>query len=150
MNSWQAWLLIFIGFNAVVFIKAWKECKTKNAYGATWMLYPLGMFVWGDALIFSVFWIGISLVCLLFSKVYLFLLGISLFWAIRSFGETIYWFNQQFSTIQREDPQKVKFYSFFQNDSVWFIHQIAHQCITVIALLSSIYFASVWITSGFK
>ena len=144
-TKWQALLIIFAIFNLLLFIKAYFECKNKNSYGLTKPLFLLGMYVWGDVLIFSVFWILVSLFCILIDNLYLFLTFVSLFWAVRSFGETIYWFNQQFSGIKREPPEKVEFYSLVKNDSVWFIQQIKNQCITVIALIATLYFAHMWL-----
>ena len=107
------------------------------------------MYVWGDVFIFSIFWILISMFCIVINNFYLFLTFVSLFWVVRSFGETIYWFNQQFSNVKREPAEKVMFYSIVKNDSVWFIQQIMNQCITVVALVASIYFATLWIRSMF-
>ncbi len=143
-------LIIFTIFNLSLFRKSYFECKNTNAYGPTKYLYPLGMFVWGDVFVFSIFWAAISTYCLFFSKFYLFFLTFSLFWVVRSLGETIYWFNQQFSNIKKEPPEKIIFYKFFKDDSVWFINQIAHQCIVIISIIISIYFAYLWINSGFN
>jgi hypothetical protein len=147
MSPWQMLLIGFMIFNLILFTRAYKECKNKNAYGSTKILQLLGMFVWGDVFIFSIFWALVALASLVTSNLYLFLLITSLFWVVRSFGETIYWFNQQFSSITREPPEKVELYSIFQNDSVWFIQQIRNQCITVISIVSSIYFAVLWVQS---
>ncbi len=147
MNAWQILLVIFASFNCVLFIKSVSECKNKNSFGLTKLLFPLGMYVWGDVFIFSVFWTLVSIISILIGNLYLFLLIVSLFWVVRSFGETIYWFNQQFSTVKREPIEKVEFYSIFKNEAVWFVQQIKNQCITVIALVASIYFATLWLRS---
>jgi hypothetical protein len=149
MHRWQIFLFIFAIFNFLLFIKAYKECKKKNVYGLTKFLYPLGMFVWGDVFVFSIFWTLVSLFCVLISDLYLFFLIASLFGVVRSFGETIYWFNQQFSNINREAPERIGLYAFFQNDSVWFVQQIKNQCMTVIYLVLSIYFGVIWVKSIF-
>lgn len=147
MESWQKmFLLVNLLFNLVVFLKAYHECKyKKNAYGETKALWILGIFVWGDALVFAPFWIVSSVVTLLLNDWYLFLLTVSVFWLVRSFGETIYWFNQQFSKINRNPPEKLLFYSVVKNDSVWFIYQITWQCVTVVSIIFSIYFSHLWL-----
>jgi hypothetical protein len=147
MNLWSIFFSFFAFFNGVLFFLAYFECKKKNVYGLTRLLSPLGMYVWGDVLIFSIFWTVVSLISLLLSDVYLFFLIVSLFWVVRSFGETIYWFLQQFSSIQREPPKNVELYPLLQNDSVWFVQQIKNQCITVVALVFSIYFAARWLNT---
>jgi hypothetical protein len=145
MELWQILLSIFAIFNFLLFIKAYKECKNKNAYGLTRFLQPLGMFVWGDVFVFSIFWTLVSMICVAFSDLYLFFLTASLFGVVRSFGETIYWFNQQFSNINREAPERVGLYSLFQSDSVWFVQQIKSQCMTVVFLVLSICFGALWV-----
>lgn len=147
MHLWQIILIFFAIFNFLLFLKAYKECANKNSYKITKPLYILGMYVWGDVLVFSIFWALVSLFTILIGNLYLFLTFTSIFWVVRSFGESIYWFNQQFSKVKREPPEKVMFYSLVKNDSVWFIMQIMNQCITVVALVASIYFAFMWLRS---
>jgi hypothetical protein len=143
----QKIVLIYGLINLLVFLKGFYETKyRKNAYGVTRPLYILGMFVWGDAVIFGLFWAFSSLIALYLKDWYLFLLIVSVFWVVRSLGETIYWFNQQFSKINRNPPEKLPCYSIFQNDSIWFAHQIGWQCVTVAALIFTIYFAHLWLS----
>jgi hypothetical protein len=144
--SQQIILLIFAAFNFAIFFKAFRECKTKkNAFGLTPWLNFLGAFVWGDAVVFSLFWALVSLVTWWLNDWLLFWLIVSVFWAVRSWGETIYWLNQQFSTIERNPPKKHILYPIFHNDSVWFVHQIIWQCVTVISIVVSLYFGRLWL-----
>jgi len=149
MESWQKLIVLFYLFiNIWVFINGYRECKNKkNAFAETPFLYPLGMFVWGDAVVFGLFWLSVSVASLLLNDWLLFLLIISIFWVVRSLGETIYWLNQQFSNVVRNPPAKLRFYSIFQNDSVWFIYQISWQCVTVTSIIFAIYFTKLWINS---
>ncbi|HUV71614.1 MAG TPA: hypothetical protein VMW25_01260, partial [Clostridia bacterium] len=139
MSLWQKGLiLIFCLVNLLVFFKGFYESKFKrNAYGLTRPLVFLGIFVWGDAVVFGLFWFFSSIITLFLSDWYLFLLIISVFWLVRSLGETIYWFNQQFSTIKRNPPEKLPGYSFFHNDSLWFVYQIVWQVVTVVSIIFS-------------
>ncbi|MFH2118290.1 MAG: hypothetical protein ABII10_00940 [Candidatus Paceibacterota bacterium] len=142
----QTFLIIFALFNFLVFLKAFHECKTKkNAFGLTPLLTLIGAFVWADAVVFGLFWTIVSLAAWLMNDWLLFLLVVSLFWVVRSAGETIYWFNQQFSTVDRNPPEKHMFYSIFHNDSVWFVHQIIWQCVTVLSAVASLYFGWAWL-----
>jgi len=147
MQPWQILLFIFAGLNLVLFITSYFQCRNKNAYGLTKYLFFLGMFVWGDVFIFSIFWTFVALLCIMTGNIYLFFTFVSLFWVVRSVGETVYWLNQQFSQVKREPPEKVELYSLVKNDAVWFMQQIKNQCISVIALVSSIYFITLWIQS---
>jgi hypothetical protein len=131
--------------NLALFAKAFHETKNKkNPFGLTHFLTVEGIFVWADAVIFAPFWIIASILGLIFGWT-LFLLIVSLFWLVRSFGETIYWFNQQFSTLERNPPKSLMFHDIFHNDSIWFVYQIFWQCVSVFAIISSLYFARAWI-----
>ena len=146
----QRIVLIYGLINFLVFLKGFYETKyKKSAYGPTPSLSILGMFVWGDAVVFGLFWTISSIVAWFLKDWYLFLLIVSVFWMVRSLGETIYWFNQQFSKINRNPPEKLMGYSIFQNDSIWFAYQIFWQCVTVISIISTIYFAHIWLQRMF-
>jgi len=151
MENWQRLsILVYALVNLGVFVKGYNECKyRKNSYGLTPLLNPLGVIAWGDAVVFGPFWILTSLVSYFLNDWFLFLLTISVFWVVRSVGETIYWFNQQFSTINRNPPKKLPFHSIFHNDSVWFIHQIIWQCITVVSIIFTIFLTKLWLESRF-
>ena len=147
MLNWQKYLLITLSiFSLVGAIKGFLECKNKkNAYGKAELFCLIGAFVWGDVVIFGIFWFLISLVILFLKNWVLFLVILSLFWVVRSLGETIFWFNQQFSNKILCPPEKLCFYKIFRNNSVWFIYQIIWQCVMVISLLSLIYFTTIWL-----
>lgn len=149
MQNWQAnFLIVFAIFNAFVFTKGFHESKNrKNAYGMTYLLFPLSIFVWGDAVVFGFFWAAASVVAIILNDWLLFLLVVSLFYLVRSIGETIYWFNQQFSPIVRCEPENYWTHKIFHNDSVWFVFQTTHQCITVITIITSLYLAKLWLAS---
>ena len=146
MTNWQTEVVIFSGIlSLLIFLKGIHETYVKkNPYGLTRPLLFWGIFVWGDAVIFGIFWTLVSVAVLILKDWILFLLIISVFWVVRSFGEAIYWLNQQFSTINRNPPEKLMFYKLFKNDSVWFIYQIFWQSITVVSLIFTIYFAKIW------
>ena len=148
MESWQKIIIIIWGIiSFALFVKGFKESKDKkNAYGLT-PFFPFGAFVWGDAVVFGFFWTAVFVVVLILNDWTLFLLIISVFWVVRSIGETIYWFNQQFSKINRNPPEKNWMFKYFHNDSVWFIHQIGWQCVTVISIIFSIYLTHIWLKS---
>lgn len=153
MNFWQQTIvLIYALISLVVLLKGFYESKNKkNAYGLTPHLAFLGVFAWGDAVVFGAFWIISSIISWVLKDWYLFLLIISIFWVVRSLGETIYWFNQQFSSkiYEWNRPENLAFHHIFHNDSIWYIYQISWQCITIISTIFSIYFTSLWINRLF-
>jgi len=153
MTSWQRGLILLYSLiSLLTFFKGFYESKyKKNAYGLTPLFQPLGIIAWGDAVIFGPFWVISTLAVLILNDWYLFLLVISMFWVVRSVGETIYWFNQQFSSKVYEwnKPENLPWHSIFHNDSVWYIHQIIWQCATVVAIIASIYISNLWLQSRF-
>lgn len=136
MTGWQVNLLIFYSVLALAFFLGGvlKSLRGK-AYQKFLPLNLIGGFVWGDAVVFGLFWLVAVALILLFGNWRIFLITFLSFWLIRSLGETIYWFNQQFSTTIRTKPQEIWFYRYFKNDAVYFIYQIFWQTLSVIALV---------------
>lgn len=147
MTSLQQGIVLFYALiNFLLFLKGFYECKyKKNAYRLTPPLLYVGIFVWGDAVVFGLFWMIASIFTWLFQDWYLFLLVVSLFWVVRSIGETLYWFHQQFTPKEANGIDLLPFRSVFHNDSIWFILQTIWQCITVVSIICSIYFGKKWI-----
>lgn len=144
------WQKIFIGFYGILaltgFVKGYIQCKKKNnVFGLANIYNLIGAFVWGDAVVFGLFWALVCLSVLILNDWILFLLFVSVFWLIRSFGETTYWFNQQFSNLKRNPPENFWFFKIFKNDSVWFINQIFWQCIAVVTVITTIYLTKIWL-----
>jgi len=140
-NNKQAILLVaFAFYSLIIFLRGIKEAiKKNNPYKETPFLFLMGIFVWGDALILAPFWFILSLVTLFLKNGRFFLIGTSVFWLVRSIGETIYWINQQFSPLKRNPPEKMRGYKIIKNDSIWFIYQIFWQTISIAAIIALIY-----------
>lgn len=148
METWQLSIISIFGITSLVgLIQAYRQCTKKNSsYGKPPKLYMLfGSLVWADHLVFGAFWVIISLFCLMFHDFLLFLLTFSVFWLVRSIGETIYWFFQQFTPRHGNEPEKFIWHRIVKNDSVWFLNQIYWQCITVITIITSVYLFSLWL-----
>lgn len=138
-------LPIFGLLNLIVFIKSWREVVIKqNPFGLTRGITWLGIFVWGDALVIAPLWILTSLLSLFLGDWILFCLIASIFWSVRSLGEVIYWLNEQFAAKKRNQPHTLVGFSLVKSEAIWFIYQIVWQCVMVISIVSSIYFAKVW------
>jgi len=147
MQSWQQGIIILSGFiSFAVFLKGYYEIvRKKNAFGLANYLSFLGIFVWGDSIILGPFWTLVCMITLLLNDWYLFLLSISLFWSVRSWGEVTYWLNEQFADKHRNPPQTLKFSKLFQSDAIWFVYQLFWQVILVVSLITSLYLANVWL-----
>lgn len=149
MNDYQELLIITIGsINFFIFISSWYMCKYKRKqWSLTPMFYPFGIFVWADGFMFGLFWFLASLISLLLNDWYLFCFIISVFWLVRSLGETIYWFNQQFSTVIRVKPEEIPGLDIFHDDSIWFVFQTFMQVIAIVSIIFTVYFGYLWVQS---
>ena len=148
MNIFQKYLLLIITLYSIVgLIKGLRESLKGHAFSEAKYFYMAGAFVWGDMAVFGIFWIIAIIIVYSLNSWVFFLLIVSVFWFVRSLGETIYWFNQQFSPKRSESPEKFWHYKIFKNESIWFINQIFWQCITVISIITTLYFASLWVAS---
>lgn len=119
--------------------------RKRNVFGLTPHLIPLGIFVWGDAVLLGTFGVIASLVLYNLHNWWLAVTAWAVFWVVRSHGETVYWLNQQFSPLERNPPSSLPGYRFFPNDSLWFIYQLVWQCATVAAALCALYASQLWL-----
>jgi hypothetical protein len=147
MQHYQ-WIIIvlFALVNFLFFIKGYIETRKKNAFRI--VPYPLmifGIFVWGDAVVISLFLALASMASLLLWNWILFLLILTSFWLMRSIGETIYWFNHQFCVKPRYPAKYLPGFGLYQNDSIYFAIQIFVQCISVVSLILTIYLVHLWL-----
>lgn len=148
MEVWQQILIISYGLLGLVGATiGYFESKTKkNSLGTVGIFNIYGAFVWADIVVFGLFWFLASLTTIILNNWILFLLTESVFWLVRSVGETIYWFNQQFSTINRNPAKNYWFTKIFHDEyTVWFVHQIMWQCLTVVSIIFSLYFGRLFL-----
>jgi len=111
----------------------------KNPYGLTPALLPYGIFVWGDAVLIGAFWSVASMASLYLESVFLFLVVQAVYWMVRSAGEVMYWFLQQFAETKRDAPESLMCHSIFPGESIWFAYQVYWQLVLVIASVSLIF-----------
>ncbi|MBP7774307.1 hypothetical protein KA078_00805 [Candidatus Woesebacteria bacterium] len=129
-----------------LFIYAVAACaKKQKTFTQTPLLSLTGSFVWGDALIFSPFWAFVSLSALYTKDWLFFWVTVSVFWVVRSSGEVLYWFLEQFSGHPRNKPANLLGYNWVKSDAVFFLYQIFWQCITVISIVTSCVLLYQWL-----
>lgn len=139
MDIFQNIVVVLYGLLSLSgFLLGLKHCLRNNPYGLTPVYNLIGAFVWVDAVVFGIFWFITGLVILYLQDWILFLLTLSLFWLIRSLGETIYWFNQQFAARNRNPYHTLWFSRIFPGDSSWVAIQIFWQCAAVITAITTI------------
>ena len=148
MTAGQLYFLVIFGiFNlslSFVGIHKYRGNRVPKEY--TYPLYPIGIFMWADAIIFGMFWFLVSTTVIIMGDWILFLLVFAVFWVVRSLGETIYFFNQQFSSYIRAPVEDIFFHRLFGNAYVtWFVAQIFMQCVTVVSIISSVYLFKLWL-----
>ncbi len=151
MELWQQLLIgVYSLLAAILGVYSYNQCKSKkNSFGDTTLLYAVfGAFVYADMVVFGFFWVLIGILTLFLQDWLLFLLILSVFWLIRSIGETMYWFLQQFAPRRGNSPEKFRIHKIFHNDSVWFVIQIYWQCITILSIIATIYLTKLWLTQS--
>lgn len=141
MNTWQSDILIIYGIGALLCTCKgfYQSAVKKNPYGKSVWIQAYGAFVWGDAAVFGIFWAMATLLSYYLGNWTLFLLFISTFLLVRSIGETIYWFLQQFTHKPLDPPETLPFHTLFPKNSIWFVYQIFWQCVTVLSIISTVY-----------
>ena len=89
-------ILILVLFTLGVgsFLLGIHRSKRDQFYSDTHWLIPLGIFVWGDALILGPFW-AFSALAFWWLPVIWIIRYLSLFYAMRSAYEVVYWINHQ-------------------------------------------------------
>ncbi len=148
MSTWHTYFVIAYGiFSLVGALLGYYQSKRGRTYSNDGIFNLIGAFVWADATVFGLFWVFACVAVLFLNSWTLFLLLLSVFWLVRSIGETIYWFNQQFSTVHRSNPENFYIYRIFGDDSVWFVWQIFWQCVTVVTLITTVLMFKIWLGS---
>lgn len=147
MNIWQNSLVILVAiYSLIAFIKGYRETKIKrNPYGLSKWFNPISAFVWADAVIFGLFFLFVSIFILLIQDFILLLLIFSVFWTVRSIGESVYWFLEQYADNHRNPEHTLWMNKWFPRNSVWIANQIFNQCIAVVGIISSAYLFKLWI-----
>lgn len=140
MEYWQQIIIGLYGVIALIlFVVGIIYSLKGQSYGKWWGLNIIGAFVWGDAMIFGLFWTIAAILFLVLGSWLWFLIIVCVFWLVRSLGETIYWFLNQFIPLKNNQPEHFFFYRLVKNDSVYFIAQIWWQCLTTVFIGLLIY-----------
>lgn len=134
-------LLLILLFNAAILPISLKRCRDTHTIlrGPFFLCEFFGSFVWADQVVFSVFWVVAASISLFLHNFLLFLFIYCLFWTVRSSGEVMYWFLQQFHPRPGNEPHLFWVNKHVPGEAVWFVHQIFWQCIVVVSLLLTFY-----------
>jgi hypothetical protein len=133
--------------NLILAIKAISKIK-QNKSGLDfiwWWAFPSGAFVWEDMLIFGFLHAGLAFVSLLFGNTTLWLISFLVFWIVRSAGETLYFFLQQFIVpkhhphdINSHFTQVIRMFGPISEQKCFILLQVIMQSILVLSIFGLI------------
>lgn len=130
--------LLLICLHTLIFFRARTQCSKKHkSFTVEPWLFCTGSFVWADVLVFSPFWICVSLLAIFLNSWLFFLVVISVFWLVRSAGEVLYWFLEQFTGHQRNKAHDLIGYNLVKSEAIYFVYQIFWQCILVLTIITT-------------
>lgn len=128
----------------LIFVQAIRRCQKGCFYDDTFVFIPLGIYVWGDALILAPFWflIGLGMLAapflavtpIFFARFYL------LFLIIRSAYEVVYWINHQVAQKNYIPPLFRSFKWLGANESA-ILYQLLHTC-AIVGLVATLFAVS--------
>ena len=149
--SYTKFLIGIIIFSIFSFIASVIQIGRGNIGGFEPLFYGIGFvlysaFNWADVFVFSFLWIILSIVLLKLQRKIYFWITFFAFWFIRSLGETIYSFLQQFNPSVKPWLSYMP-RSFLENSFIghfiyvkyWIVEQTLFQSISVLSLLGLVY-----------
>lgn len=132
MTLQTASLFVFACLNLLIFFRALHFVKKGGFYTNTHWLVPIGIFVWGDALVIAPFWVLMSILGLWLTPLNI-LRFVLLFYAIRSAYEVVYWINHQVAQRDYMPPFLQRFAWLKPNDAA-----IVYQLLTMVQVVLSL------------
>ena len=108
--------------------------------------FPTGAFVYEDLFVFGLFHAGLAFYSVLSANNLLWLVGFLVFWIVRSAGETLYFFLQQF-LVPRHHPHNIgahfaiirKYLGNISDQKCFILAQVGMQSVLTLSILSLIY-----------
>lgn len=130
---------IFI-FSFLAFFSFRKIKNSKSTFGFIYpWAWPLGAFVWEDLFVFSILGVSTSLLVYILNDIRIGYIGFLIFWIVRSLGESIYFFLQQFfqsteypHTIEEHFKVMRKFFGDISDQKCYILLQVFHQSVIVL------------------
>lgn len=123
--------LAFFILNAAIFWWAIRRCQRNCFMSDTLPLMPLGIFVWGDALVLAPFWMLSSVAFWWLSWLGIFRWFL-LFYIIREVYEVVYWLNHQ-AVKNTYRPPFLRNTPWLNTEQASIIYQLLAMCQVVLA-----------------
>lgn len=128
----QVLALLLLPTSGLLLVRALAKSKTAQFYSDTPYAWPLGIYVWGDALILAPFW-GIMAGAFWFIGPLMTFRWLCLFYTVRSAYEVIYWLNHQFSGKKYQAPL-LRRVSWISTDDSAVLYQLMNMCFMIAGL----------------
>lgn len=126
-------MAVLLGLAALIlWLIAWRKSKRGQFYADSLLLFPLGIYVWGDGLILAPFWLILSIFFFFLSlaKISQILL---VFYLVRSAYEVVYWINHQVAQ-KNYHPPLFRAAKWLGSNEAAILYQLIHTCVVVICL----------------
>lgn len=144
----ETFIIIWGILNVVLAVASINKIKknTKECDFIWWWALPTGAFVWEDMLVFGLLHFIIVLSSVLLNNPQVWVIGFLVFWIVRSLGETLYFFLQQFIE-PKHHPHEIhhhfkvlrRFLGDISDQKAFILIQIFMQSITVLSVLALIF-----------
>jgi len=128
----QILAIVLIPISVLIFLWAVSKSKAGQFYGDTPYLWPLGIYVWGDALVLAPFWL-LSAGLLWVMGPLISLRYLAVFFSVRAAFEVVYWLNHQFSGKRYQAPLLKKITWLSAADSA-VLYQVMNMCLMMFSL----------------
>lgn len=139
-------ILIFIWGLVNLFLSLFSISKIRNNKDKCdfiwWWASPSGAFVWEDMFVFGMLHSGLAFYSVLINNPEFWLISFLIFWIVRSAGETLYFFLQQF-IVPKHHPHEIsshfaqlrKFFGNISDQKCFIIMQVTMQSILVLSII---------------
>lgn len=125
--------LTMLTFSVILFLLSVVKVRNNAFFSDTPVLIPLGIYVWGDAVVLSLFWFLLSTFALFQVSLFWLSFFVITFLSVRSAIEVVYWLHQQFQTKPFNPPFFRKYFSPLQSA---ILLQLWHTLIVVFGVVA--------------
>src|SRR5690348_15002773 len=124
---------IFFLIGLLSFVMGVKKSRQQQFYSDTWMLLPLGIYVWGDAIVLGPFWMASSILFSFLTPLEILRFGL-FFYLVRSVYEVIYWITHQVAQKEYVPPLFRRWKWLHANESA-ILYQLIHMCVVLFCVV---------------
>lgn len=150
------WLLLSLVFLALIVLSWWEIRRLQGRMESIYAWgFLLGAFVWEDLLLISIYGLIGSLSALVLQQTRIGLLFYIIFWIVRSGGETMYFFLQQFFEPKHNPHYLESHFGVFRRlfgkisyQQCLIMMQVSFQIVLMVAIICLILLLSSWESLG--